>query len=48
MKGLAVLVLRYKQPGDREFKVPLNFKIGGTEIPFGVAHHHAGAVRCCA
>jgi len=37
MKGLAVLVLRYKSPGDREFKVPLNFKIGGTEIPFGIA-----------
>ena len=27
MKGLAVLVLRYKQPGQREFRVPLNFKI---------------------
>ena len=37
MKGLAVLVLRYKQPGHREFEVPLNFKIGGTEIPVGVA-----------
>ena len=37
MKGLAVLVLRYKQPGDREFRVPLNFKIGDTEIPVGLA-----------
>ena len=37
MKGLAVLVLRYKQPGEREFKVPLNFKLGDTEIPIGVA-----------
>src|SRR5579864_7629331 len=37
MKGLAVLVLRYKQPGEREFKVPLNLTIGGTEIPIGVA-----------
>jgi len=37
MKGLAVLVLRYKQPGHREFEVPLNFKIGDTEIPVGVA-----------
>jgi len=36
MKGLAVLVLRYKQPGDREFKVPLNLKIAGIEIPIGV------------
>ena len=24
MKGLAVLVLRYKEPGKREFRVPLN------------------------
>jgi amino acid transporter len=37
MKGLAVLVLRYKQPGEREFKVPLNFHIGRVEIPVGVA-----------
>lgn len=37
MKGLAVLVLRYKKPGEREYKVPLNFKIGKTEIPGGVA-----------
>jgi amino acid transporter/nucleotide-binding universal stress UspA family protein len=37
MKGLAVLVLRYKQPGAREFRVPLNLKIGKTEIPVGVA-----------
>ena len=37
MKGLAVLVLRFKQPGEREFKVPLNLKIGSVEIPFGVA-----------
>jgi amino acid transporter len=37
MKGLAVLVLRYKQPGAREFRVPLNFRIGQTEIPLGLA-----------
>jgi len=37
MKGLAVLVLRYKQPGEREFRVPLNLKFGDTEIPVGVA-----------
>ena len=36
MKGLAVLVLRYKQPGKREFRVPLNFHIGKTEIPLGL------------
>jgi amino acid transporter len=36
MKGLAVLVLRYKQPGQREFRVPLNLKIAGVEIPVGL------------
>jgi amino acid transporter/nucleotide-binding universal stress UspA family protein len=37
MKGLAVLVLRYKQPGEREFRVPFNLKLGDIEIPMGVA-----------
>jgi len=37
MKGLAVLVLRYKEPGKREYRVPLNFRIGNTEIPIGLA-----------
>src|SRR5438045_46879 len=37
MKGLAVLVLRYTEPGKREYKVPLNFRIGKTEIPLGLA-----------
>jgi amino acid transporter len=36
MKGLAVLVLRYKQPGQREFRVPLNIKVGTLEIPLGL------------
>jgi len=36
MKGLAVLVLRYKQAGAREFRVPLNFNLGKTEIPVGL------------
>jgi amino acid transporter len=36
LKGLAVLVLRYKQPGKREFRVPLNLKLGGLEIPLGL------------
>ena len=36
MKGLAVLVLRYKQPGQREFRVPLNLKFGKVEIPLGL------------
>ena len=37
MKALSVLVLRYKQPGSREWKVPLNFRVRGTEIPVGLA-----------
>ncbi len=36
MKGVAVLVLRYTHPGDREYRVPLNLKIGGVEIPIGL------------
>jgi amino acid transporter/nucleotide-binding universal stress UspA family protein len=36
MKSLSVLVLRYKQPGGREWKVPLNFHWRGTEIPVGL------------
>src|SRR5689334_4035019 len=36
MKALSVLVLRYKQPQGREWKVPLNFRIGNTEIPLGL------------
>ncbi len=37
MKGLAVLVLRYKEPGKRDYRVPLNFHVGKTEIPLGLA-----------
>ena len=36
MKGLAVLVLRYTQPGEREFRVPLNLRLGNLEIPLGL------------
>ena len=36
MKSLSVLVLRYKQPHGREWKVPLNFRIGSTEVPVGL------------
>jgi amino acid transporter len=36
MKGMAVLVLRYTHPGDREYRVPLNFKLFGVEIPLGL------------
>ena len=34
--ALSVLVLRFKQPENREWKVPLNFRIGKTEIPVGL------------
>jgi hypothetical protein len=37
MKGMAVLVLRYTHPGDREYRVPLNFHVFGVEIPLGLA-----------
>src|SRR2546421_3864210 len=36
MNGLAVLVLRYTSPGQREFQVPLNFQIRGVQIPVGL------------
>jgi amino acid transporter len=36
MKALAVLVLRYKRPNGREWKVPLNFHVRGVEIPVGL------------
>jgi amino acid transporter len=34
--SLAVLVLRYKMPEKREWKVPGNIQIGGVEIPIGL------------
>ena len=37
MKGIAVLVMRYTHPGDREYRVPLNFHLFGKEIPLGLA-----------
>ncbi|HKD01427.1 MAG TPA: APC family permease [Terriglobales bacterium] len=36
MKSLAVLVLRFTEPGTREWKVPGNFHLGKTEVPFGL------------
>ena len=36
MMSLAVLVLRYKEPGGRLWKVPGNIMIGKREIPLGV------------
>jgi amino acid transporter len=37
IKGMAVLVLRYKHPGDREYRVPLNLRFFGVEIPVGLS-----------
>src|ERR1700674_4903240 len=36
MNGLAVFVLRYTSPGEREFQVPLNFTFRGVQIPVGL------------
>lgn len=47
MKGLAVLVLRYKEPGKREYRVPLNFRIGNIEIPFGLAIITSALIALC-
>jgi amino acid transporter len=37
MKGIAVLVLRFTHPGDREYRVPVNLKLGKIELPIGLA-----------
>jgi nucleotide-binding universal stress UspA family protein len=36
LKSLAVLVLRYTEPGNRQWKVPGNLHIGGREVPLGL------------
>jgi amino acid transporter len=36
MKSLAVLVLRFTEPGNRAWKVPGNLHFGKTEIPIGL------------
>jgi amino acid transporter len=47
MKGLAVLVLRYTEPGNREYRVPLNLRIGKTEIPLGLALITLSLIALC-
>ena len=47
MKGLAVAVLRYKQRGEREFRVPFNFKIKNVEIPLGLGFITLTLVGLC-
>jgi amino acid transporter/nucleotide-binding universal stress UspA family protein len=36
-KALAMVVLRFKEPGPREFKVPGNIRIGRYEVPIGLS-----------
>jgi len=36
LKSLAVLVLRYTEPKNRQWKVPGNLHIGGRELPVGL------------
>lgn len=36
MNAAAVLALRYKEPGPRDFRVPLNFKLRNVEVPVGL------------
>ncbi|MBL8794154.1 MAG: amino acid permease [Planctomycetia bacterium] len=35
-QAISMVVLRFKDPRPREFKVPLNLRIGGVEIPIGL------------
>jgi hypothetical protein len=35
-KGLAMLVLRFKDRSGREWKVPFNLNVGGNELPLGL------------
>jgi amino acid transporter len=37
LKSLAVLVLRYRVPGPREWRVPFNIHFGRVEVPIGLA-----------
>ena len=34
--ALSTLILRFRRPEGREWKVPLNFRLGKREIPFGI------------
>jgi amino acid transporter len=37
LKALAVLVLRFRSPGEREWRVPVNIRVGRVELPIGLA-----------
>lgn len=34
--SLSMLVLRFKRPGEREWRVPWNVRVGGIELPIGL------------
>ena len=36
MKGLAVVVLRFKDPDTERWRFPLNFRVGRIEVPLGL------------
>jgi amino acid transporter/nucleotide-binding universal stress UspA family protein len=36
-KALSMLVLRFKQPGHREYEVPFNFRVRGFDVPVGIS-----------
>jgi len=35
-KALSMVVLRFKDKTPREYKVPLNLRVGGIELPIGL------------
>ena len=37
MQGIAVLVMRYTHREEREYRVPLNFRLFGKQVPLGLA-----------
>ncbi len=37
MNAVSTLILRFKRPEDREWKVPLNIRVGRWEIPIGLS-----------
>src|SRR5262249_30359757 len=45
--GVGVVVVRYKQRGEREFPVPFNFKIKNVEIPIGLGFITLTLVALC-
>ena len=47
-KALAVLVLRFKDRSEREWRVPLNIRVGTSEIPVGLALIAAGLFAAAA